>query len=183
MVRSGIGTLQKKLPRTLGTVGIARHRSRSSSMRSSIFCVMKCPDPIGMPNTLTPSGCLISHFMDILGNHTCSVPTFGLPLMQVDSCVPQQGLLQQLVDPPCLVGRTCTHCPRTHLIALLATWQPRPEEWHQGIALLTTFCGDRSVPFLIQPSCTWMVAHRESHKWQKWHGLSACSSVSPTWAP
>ena len=76
------------------TMGIARHRSRSFLMRSSIFCVMKSGsdwsaqhiDALRMP-------CIISHFIDILGNHTCWVPSFGLPLMQVDSCVPQQGLL------------------------------------------------------------------------------------------
>ena len=64
--------------------------------------------------------CIISHFMDILGNHTCSVPSFGLPL---DGALPHQ------------------------------------------------------------PNCTWMVAHKRVSQTAKWHGLSACSSVSPTWTP
>ena len=115
------------------------------------------------PKTLNQNG--LSQ-MDIFGITPCSVPSYGLPLMQVDSSVPQQGLLQQLVqrtNPVWLAEHVHIVQERIELLSrqhgncdlFQCLLNPNgEEEWHQWIALLTTFClGDGStVPFLINPT-------------------------------
>ena len=118
-------------------------------------------------------------------DHTCSVPSFGLPLVQLDSCVPQQCLLQKLVQrthPVCLAKHVHIVQSRTELLS----WQKSncdlfqcllnpngEEEWHQRVALLPTFCsGDGStVPFFVNPTAPGSMRMGKSHKWQNGTGF------------
>ena len=106
-----------------GTEGIASHNLLSFAILSSIFVAVYWSLPIGVPNTVMPSGCHTSCPISAMSGSICLIPCSGFALMQLDARDPHHGFFQHLVQR----FNACWFAEQVHIVEKHTTARHRPD--------------------------------------------------------